>query len=45
MIDGFLLEFQLGEIIDAIKLSLAAAALVAGLGLWYHATYARKDTE
>ena len=45
MIDGFLLEFQLGEIFDAIKLSLAAAALVVGLGLWYHATYIRKDTE
>ena len=45
MIDGFLLEFQIGEILDAIKLSLATAALAIGLGLWYHATYIRKDIE
>ena len=45
MIDGFLLEFQMGEIFDAIKLSLAVATLAVGLGLWYHATYIRKGTE
>lgn len=45
MTDGFLLEFQIGEILDAIKFSVAAAALVVGLGLWYHTTYIRKDTE
>ena len=45
MNDAFLLEFQMGEILDAIKISLAAAAFVVGLGLWYHAAYIRKDTE
>ena len=45
MNDAFLLEFQMGEILDAIRLSLAAAALVLGIGLWCHATYIRKDTK
>ena len=45
MIDGFLLEFQMGEILDAIKMSLCVAALVIGLALWGHATYIRKDPE
>ena len=45
MNDAFLLEFQMGEILDAIKLSLATAALIFGLALWCHATYIRKDTE
>ena len=45
MIDGFLLEFQMAEILDAIKMSLCVATLVVGLGMWYHATCIRKDTE
>lgn len=45
MIDGFLLEFQMGEILDAIKMSLCVGALIVGLTLWCHATYIRKDTE
>ena len=45
MIDGFLLEFQLGEILDAIKMSFFCVLLVFGLALWGHATYIRKDAE
>ena len=42
MIDGFLLEFQMGEILDAIKTSFFWALLVFGLALWGHANYFRE---
>lgn len=42
MIDGFLLEFQMGEILDAVRLTLCGVGLLAGLALWAHATYFRE---
>jgi len=45
MIDGFLLEFQVGEILDAIKVSLCVTTLVISLALWRYTTHTRKNTE
>ena len=42
MIDGFLLEFQLGEVLDAIKMLFFSTLMVFGLALWGHANYFRE---
>ena len=45
MIDGFLFEFQMGEILDAVRLTLCTIGLLTGIGLWVHATYFREEKQ
>tara|TARA_B100001057_G_scaffold500534_1_gene616171 strand:- start:5413 stop:5547 length:135 start_codon:yes stop_codon:yes gene_type:complete len=42
VIDGFLFEFQMGEILDAVRLTLCGIGLLAGMVLWIHANYFRE---
>ena len=41
--DGGLQWFQIAEVVDAIKLIAGGSLLVAGIGLWIHATYFREE--
>ena len=43
--DGSLLGFQLGEVLDSIWTAWCVVLLFSGVALWTHATYFRKDDE
>ena len=38
-----LFGFQLAEVLDSIGSVWCAILLVAGVGIWFHATYIRED--
>ena len=38
-----LLEFQVGEVLDAIRYLLCGLVFLAGAGAWIYATYFMKD--
>lgn len=42
MNEAALLEFQLAEIGDAIRLTLSGVAFLLGVGMWIRATYFMK---
>ena len=43
MSETVLYGFQIAEILDSIWLVWCGTLLAVGLGLWFHATYVRKD--
>ena len=45
MIDGSLFEFQMGEVLDALRLTLCVIGLLTGISLWIHATYFREEEQ
>ena len=45
MNEAALLEFQLAEIGDAIRLILSGVAFLIGAGMWIRATYFMKEGE
>ena len=41
--DGSLLAFQLGEVLDSIWSVFCLTLFVTGVGIWVHATYFMED--
>ena len=44
MNEAALLEFQLGEVLDAIRITFSAIAFVVGVSVWTWAIYFMKET-
>ena len=44
MYEAALLDFQMAEILDAIRMTLSAVAFVVGASIWTWATYFMKKT-
>ncbi len=42
MNEASLLAFQMEEVLDSIKLIVCGLVVIAGIGLWIHATYFRE---
>ena len=41
--DGSLLAFQLGEVLDSIWSVWCVILLISGIGIWVHATFFMED--
>lgn len=45
MLDGGLIDFQITEVVDGIRLVFFSFVAIVGITLWIHATYFRDDEE